>query len=109
MIIIAIFIVVQKLNHTVSLYSCLYFQVTAGTLDAFSYVQWPEALLQLSNYAKFVQLNLVQIAPIHCFKESLKVNAYVGLAATVSWNVGVIILAFMYFQYRKIMIRYDHD
>ena len=88
------------------MFTCLCFQVTAGTLDAFSYVQWPEALLQLSNYAKFVQLNLAQIAPIHCFRESLKMNAYVGLVAIVALNAGVIILAFMYFQFRKIMIRY---
>ncbi|XP_073246500.1 uncharacterized protein [Porites lutea] len=86
-----------------------FYQVTAGTLDAFSYVQWPEALLQLSNYAKFVQLNLVQIAPIHCFKESLRMNAYVGLAVTVALNVGVIILAFTYFHFRKIMIRLNND
>jgi len=82
-------------------------QVTAGTLDAFSYVQWPEALLQLSNYAKFVQLNLVQVAPLHCFKDSFKMNAYVGLLITVALNVGVIVLAFAYFQIRKLLIKYE--
>lgn len=80
-------------------------QVTAGTLDAFSYVQWPEALLQLSNYANFVQLNLVQIAPLHCFKDSLKVNAYVVLLITVSLNGGVVLLVFAYFQCRKLLIK----
>ncbi|XP_078346174.1 uncharacterized protein LOC144631589 isoform X1 [Oculina patagonica] len=86
-----------------------FYQVTAGTLDAFSYVQWPETLLQLSNYAKFFQLNLVQMAPLHCFKDSLKMNAYVGLLLTVALNGGVIVLAFVYFQRKKLFIMCKKD
>ena len=79
--------------------------MTAGTLDAFSYVQWPEALLQLSSYIKFVQFNVVQIAPFHCFKESLKMNAYVGLLLIVTLNGGIVVSAFVYFQSRKLFFR----
>ncbi|XP_022793797.1 putative leucine-rich repeat-containing protein DDB_G0281931 isoform X2 [Stylophora pistillata] len=82
-----------------------FYQVTAGTLDAFSYVQWPEALLQLNNYFKFVQFNVVQIAPFLCFKDSLKMNAYVGLLLIMSVNGGIIVSAFVYFQSRKLFIR----
>ena len=93
----------EFLTKLLSFYTSI--QVTAGTLDAFSYVQWPEALLQLSNYAKFVQFNVVQIAPLHCFKDSLRMNAYVGLLLTVALNGGIIILAFAYFQCRKLLIK----
>lgn len=84
-------------------------KVTAGTLDAFSYVQWPETLLHLSNYAKFFQLNLMQIAPLHCFKDGWKMDAYVGLLITVVFNGAVIVLAVAYFLLRKLLIKYEFD
>ena len=83
------------------------YKVTVGSLDAFSYVQWPEALLKLGNYAKFFQLNLIQIAPIDCFPVSLKMNAYVGLLFTIAFNAGFIALVIAYFQTRKLCIKYE--
>lgn len=74
-------------------------------MDAFSYIQWPEALLQLNNYAKFFQLNLIQVAPLHCLKDSLKMSAYVGLLLTVALNGGIVVLALVYFQCKKLFIK----
>ncbi|XP_068716660.1 uncharacterized protein [Montipora capricornis] len=82
-----------------------FYQVTVGSLDAFSYVQWPEALLKLGNYAKFFQLNLIQIAPLDCFPDSLKMNAYVGLLFTNAFSAGFIALVIAYFQTRKLCIK----
>ncbi|XP_031557188.1 uncharacterized protein LOC116293842 isoform X2 [Actinia tenebrosa] len=81
-----------------------FYQVTSGTLDAFSYVEWPDAMLQLSNYAKFLQLNLVQIAPLHCFTDSLKMNAYSALTLSVGTNVGVVLICFIYFHLKRLCI-----
>ncbi|XP_044184238.1 uncharacterized protein LOC114974603 [Acropora millepora] len=82
-----------------------FYQVTAGSLDAFSYIQWPEALLQLSSYAKVFQLDLIQIAPLHCLYERLKMDAYSGLLLTLAFNAGIVVLIFAYFQSRKLWIK----
>ena len=81
--------------------------MTAGSLDAFSYIQWPEALLQLSSYAKVFQLDLIQIAPLHCLYDWLKMDAYSGLLLTLAFNAGIMVLIFAYFQSRKLWIKYD--
>lgn len=86
-----------------------FYQVTAGTMDAFSYIQWPEALLQLNNYAKFFQLNLIQVAPLHCLKDSLKMSAYVRLLLTVALNGGIVVLALVYFQCKKLFIKFQNS
>ena len=41
-----------------------FYQVTSGTLNTFSYVEWPSALLTVVYYANMVQLNLLEI--FHC-------------------------------------------
>ncbi|KAK3747981.1 hypothetical protein QZH41_019783, partial [Actinostola sp. cb2023] len=79
-------------------------RVTSGTLAAFSYMDWPELLLSLSDYAKFVQFNVFQIAPIHCFTDTFKLNAYEALAVSVGMNVAVIVACVVYFQVRRFFI-----
>ena len=74
-----------------------FYQVTSGTLTSFSYISWPNALLQVLNFAKVVQLNLLQIVPLHCFNNQLQVDAYSTLAVFVAVNVvGVALLVFEY-------------
>ncbi|XP_032222508.1 uncharacterized protein LOC5521529 [Nematostella vectensis] len=86
-----------------------FYQVTSGTLDAFSYIEWPDALLQMTNYAKFLQLNLVQIAPLHCFTDSLKLSAYDGLVLTVGLNLGVVVLCLLYYNIKKQVVLCSSD
>ena len=57
-----------------------FYQVTSGTLDTFSYIQWPGVLMQMIQYANLLQLNLLQIVPINCFSDSIRVNSYTNLA-----------------------------
>lgn len=61
-------------------------------------------MLQLSDYAKFLQLNLVQIAPLHCFTSSLKMNSYSALTLSVGTNAGVVLLCFIYFHIKRLCI-----
>ena len=53
-----------------------FYQVPSGTLESFSYIRWPSTLMQLVKYAKILQLNLIQIAPVHCFSSGVNVNSY---------------------------------
>ena len=74
-----------------------FYQVTSGTLTSFSYISWPSALINLINYAQIVQLNLLQIVPVHCFNNELKVDTYSTLLAFVAVNVlGVMSFAVAY-------------
>lgn len=89
-------IVLARLKIFISFY-----QVTSGTFDAFSYVQWPKALLQLGTYAKFLQLNLLQIAPLNCFSHSIEVTIYTSLITSVVLTLAFAVMAIIYYQVRR--------
>ncbi|XP_031559755.1 uncharacterized protein LOC116295938, partial [Actinia tenebrosa] len=92
-------IILARLKIIVSFY-----QISSGTLDAFSYVQWPSALTKMSEYAKFVQLNILQIAPLHCFNSRLKMDAYADLVITCSMTAGVILVALAYYHLKRVYL-----
>ena len=79
-----------------------FFQVTSGTFDAFSYVQWPKALLQLGTYAKFLQLNLPQIAPVNCFSHSIEVTIYTSFMTSAVVTLVFALMAIIYYQLRRL-------
>ena len=74
-----------------------FYQVTSGVLTAFNYVKWPEQLSQVANYAKFVQLNLVQIASFDCFNPKLKSDIYLDFSLAVLVNFGGIAVILVYY------------
>ena len=43
-----------------------FYQVMSGTLSAFSYIKMPNVLKEMIRYAEFLQLNILQIAPLQC-------------------------------------------
>ena len=90
-------IVLARLKILISFY-----QVTSGTFDAFSYVQWPKALLQLGTYAKFLQLNLLQIAPVNCFSHSIEVTIYTSFTTSVVVTLVFVVMAIIYYQVRRL-------
>ena len=77
-----------------------FYQVASGTLDAFSYVQWPKLLLQLTSYAKLLQLNLLQIAPVNCFTNQVHTTIYTSFLLSVVTLVAAFITFFAYFYIR---------
>ncbi|XP_078358133.1 uncharacterized protein LOC144642903 [Oculina patagonica] len=86
-----------------------FYQVTSGTLDSFSYIQWPSALTQLVKYAKIVQLNLLQIAPIHCFSNSVSVSSYTSLTLFTMIVVMTPLLAMFIYWVKKLCQRKRYD
>ena len=67
-----------------------FYQVTYGLLDAFSYIKWPGSLETIAKYSGFLQLNVLQIAPVHCLFPEMRLNAFGSLSAILAINAGVI-------------------
>ncbi|XP_067048531.1 uncharacterized protein [Acropora muricata] len=81
-----------------------FYQVTFGMIEAFGFIKWPESLTFIGKYSEMLQLNVLQIAPIHCLFANLKVDAFGGLYAILSINTAVIIFGFAFYGIRKVLI-----
>ena len=81
-----------------------FYQVTFGVIEAFAFIKWPESLTFIGKYSELLQLNVLQIAPIHCLFASLKVDAFGRLYAILSINAAVIIFGFTFYGIRKVLI-----
>ena len=82
-----------------------FYQVTSGTLDAFSYVEWPQLLLQVGTFTKFLQLNLLQIAPLNCFADTLEVTAYTSFLFSVVLCCFVVVVSITYYNVWKLSLK----
>lgn len=56
------------------IYAFYFLQVTYGLLEAFSFVRWPDALEDIAKYSEVLQLNFLQMAPLHCLIRGIKVG-----------------------------------
>lgn len=56
------------------IYAFYFLQVTYGLLEAFSFVRWPDALEDIAKYSEVLQLNFLQMAPLHCLIRRIKVS-----------------------------------
>ncbi|XP_067029763.1 uncharacterized protein [Acropora muricata] len=81
-----------------------FYQVTFGMIEAFAFIKWPESLTFIGKYSEMLQLNVLQIAPIHCLFANLKVDAFGRLYAILSINAAVIIFGFAFYGIRKVLI-----
>ena len=81
-----------------------FYQVTDGLLQTFSYIKWPDSLSVIGKYSEMVQLNVFQIAPLHCIFPELKFNAFKGLFAILATNATAIIVAILIYCLRKLLL-----
>ncbi len=81
-----------------------FYQVTHGLLEAFSYIKWPGALKIIANYSGILQMNIFQIAPIHCLYPGLRVDAFGSLFAMMVVNAAVIGIFIISYGVRKVII-----
>ena len=81
-----------------------FYQVTFGVVEAFAFIKWPDSLTFIGKYSEMLQLNVLQIAPIHCLYPNLKVDAFKRLYAILSINAAIIILGFAVYSIRKVLI-----
>ena len=78
-----------------------FYQVTYGLLNAFDYIEWPSVLSCISQYTDFIQLNVLQFAPIHCVFPSLKMDTFDNMKAMMGVNMGVIVISFVVYMLWK--------
>ncbi|XP_022806838.1 uncharacterized protein LOC111343903 [Stylophora pistillata] len=81
-----------------------FYQVTYGLLEAFSFVRWPNVLEDIAKYSELLQLNLLQIAPLHCLFSSLHVDAFGSLYASMGLNACAIAFFAVIFGVRYVMV-----
>ena len=81
-----------------------FYQVTYGLLEAFSYIKWPGSLQVIGKYSELLQLNILQIAPVHCLSPELHVDAFGNLFAITALNAAVIGFACVAYGMRKLAI-----
>ena len=92
-------LIVSKLKIVIGFY-----QVTFGVIEAFAFIKWPKSLTFIGEYSEMLQLNVLQIAPVHCLFANLKVDAFGRLYAILSINAAVIIFGFTFYGIRKVLI-----
>ena len=81
-----------------------FYQVTYGLLEAFSYIKWPGSLQAIGKYSEILQLNILQMAPVHCLSSGLRVDAFANLFAIMTINAAVIGFTGITFGVRKLLI-----
>ena len=81
-----------------------FYQVTYGLLEVFSYIKWPDSLQSISKYSQILQLNLLQVAPIHCLAPGVRVDAFMNLFAMLTINAVAIVLSGVAYGVRKVLI-----
>ena len=86
-----------------------FYQVTFGLLEAFSFVEWPDSLAVISKYSELLQLNVLQMAPLHCLFPQLKVDAFGSLFALLAMNASAVFIALVAYWARKLMILRNHQ
>lgn len=73
-----------------------FYQVSSSTFGAFSYIKWPAPILTMMSYAKIAQLNLMQIVPLNCLNDSVKVDAYARYLMVTLTTVFVILAGIVF-------------
>ena len=81
-----------------------FYQVTYGLLEMFSYIKWPNSFEIVAKYSGMLQMNLLQVAPIHCLFPGLHVDAFGELFLMLTMNFTVIGAFGVVYVFRKIII-----
>ena len=70
-----------------------FYQVLFGIMEAFSYIKWPGSLSVIGEYSDIIQMNILQIAPLHCIFPDLEFDALTSLFAVMGLNIAAVIVA----------------
>ena len=81
-----------------------FYQVTNGVLETFSFIKWPGALDFIGKYSEILQMNVFQVAPIHCLLPNVKMNAFGNLFAILGMNAAAILTAALAYELRKLFL-----
>ncbi|KAL9967727.1 hypothetical protein ACROYT_G026017 [Oculina patagonica] len=78
------------------------YQVTHGLLQAFSFIKWPGSLQAIAKYSEILQMDVLQIAPIHCLFSRLRADAFENLLMMMAINAAAIGISVVFYGVRKV-------
>ena len=81
-----------------------FYQVTYGLVEAFSYIKWPDSLEVIAKYSEILQMNILQITPLHCLIPGSHVGAFGNLFAMMAINLAAIGVFGVAYTVRKVII-----
>ena len=81
-----------------------FYQVTYGLLETFSYIKWPDSLQVIGKYSEILQLNILQMVPVHCLSLGLRLDAFGNLFAIMTINAAAIAVSGITYGVRKVFI-----
>ena len=81
-----------------------FYQVTHGLLEVFSYIKWPGSLEVVAKYSGILQMNLLQIAPVHCLFPRMHVDAFGNLCVLMAMNIIIITASGVIYSVHKMII-----
>lgn len=84
----------------------LLFQVMSGLYSCLSNIEWPSSIIWMQKILHFVELNILQFAPLSCLSPHLSFNALEQFVACISFNASIvgiilIVLAIRVRQHKK--------
>ena len=81
-----------------------FYQVTYGLLETFSYIKWPDSMQVIGKYSEILQMNVFQIAPIHCLYHGIQIDAFGNLFVMMAMNAAVIGVSGVAYRISKLVI-----
>ena len=81
-----------------------FYQVTAGVLQAFSFIEWPDSLEVIAEYSELLQLNVLQMVPLECLIKGFRVNAFGNMFTMMAVNSLIICVSGVAYGVRKVVI-----
>ncbi|XP_078342705.1 uncharacterized protein LOC144628475 [Oculina patagonica] len=81
-----------------------FYQVTYGLLETFSYIKWPGSLEVIGKYSEVLQMNVLQIAPVHCLFHGAQIDAFGNLLVMLLVNTAVIVISGLAYGISKVTI-----
>ena len=81
-----------------------FYQVTNGMLDVFSYIKWPGSFEVIAKYSGILQMNLLQITPVHCLLSTFRIDAFGDLCLIMAINISIVAASGIFYFLRKMII-----
>ena len=77
----------------------------AGVYSAFSNITWPSSVIWMQKILHFIQLNILQIAPLSCITPRLSFNVLQQFVIVVVLNISVVTFILIYLVIRIAVLR----
>ncbi|XP_031566728.1 uncharacterized protein LOC116301752 isoform X2 [Actinia tenebrosa] len=82
-----------------------FYQVMAGLYSSFSKVEWPPTVIWMEKTLHFIQLNILQFAPLSCVTPKLSFNALEQFVLVSTANVVIVSFILLYLAVRIFQLR----